>query len=512
MALLFPTASIWWLAFVSLVPLLLVVEYSLNTSSCFYLGWLAGAVFYASSLWWMFHFSILPIIIITAGLSFITGWQMVLAKLFFVRLPWWSHALAFAALWTTGDFLKNFGLWIYPSTFLSYSQFRDIVFIQICDITGNYGVTFLIVLINFAIFALLTRRYLRAEKVRIVSAVVVLLALDLAYGAYQMGKEWDGQPFRVAMVQGGLENYTKWDKKFLGKSLEVYTKETYERVKPGSVDAIIYPEVSIPAPIALRNENTIPVELKWIAYNLRTKLLFGSFAFARENPKVAGAAGSVEEKQPELPRPGIDIYWNTGLLLNEWGRLSGVYLKNHPVPYGEVLPLAGVLKFINYPWGGSDFSAGNDLDPLQIGNAQAAMNICFETIFPWITQNQVRGGANLIVAIANNSWFKEKAAVLQNSYCDVFRAVENRRYLVRCATTGVSHVIDPAGRILVTTEPFSAGFIEYNLKLVDDQSFYTANGEVFGWLCFFGFLYACFVVLLQLSRVEWVKYWDEKIP
>ena len=175
---------------------------------------------------------------------------------------------------------------------------------------------------------------------------------------------------------------------------------------------------------------------------------------------------------------------NSAFLLQPDGTLSGRYDKVHLVPYGEYVPLRRLFPFIGKLVAGvGDFRPGKGFYPLTIDGHRLGVLICYEAIFPEAARDYKRKGAELLVNITNDAWFGRTSAPYQHLSMTVFRAIENRLYLVRAANTGISAIIDPTGEILSRTGLFERTVLKGEVKIIDERTFYAAYGDLFVYLC-----------------------------
>jgi apolipoprotein N-acyltransferase len=168
------------------------------------------------------------------------------------------------------------------------------------------------------------------------------------------------------------------------------------------------------------------------------------------------------------------------------GRVSGRYDKVHLVPFGEYVPLKRLLSFVGKMVAQvGDFSSGEKGRTLAWGDGQPpiGVQICFEIIFPGLARSLVNNGAGVLVNLTNDAWFGRSGAAYQHFSMAVFRAVENRRSLVRCANTGISGFIDPAGRIVTQTALFTDAVVDRRVPILIERSLYTRIGDVLPLLC-----------------------------
>jgi apolipoprotein N-acyltransferase len=194
-----------------------------------------------------------------------------------------------------------------------------------------------------------------------------------------------------------------------------------------------------------------------------------------------------------------NLYYNSAILIYPDKALAR-YDKLHLVPFGEYIPLKNILPFLQTVVPIGDIETGKEYTlfkiPNQEGIARFATLICFEDLFPELSREFVQKGADFLINITNDAWYKKTSAAFQHLEASIFRAVENRIFLVRSANTGISGYISPKGKIisLVEDEKGSNIFVEgYQTKNVSlcarTLSFYTRHGPLFVFLCLILVLY-----------------------
>ena len=182
-----------------------------------------------------------------------------------------------------------------------------------------------------------------------------------------------------------------------------------------------------------------------------------------------------------LPRP---VLFNSAYLLSSTGDPVARYDKIHLVPFGEYIPLASVLTFVEkFVEGIGDFGAGQVYTLMQVPQGRLGVVICFEVIFPDLVRQFVKRGAGLMVTITNDAWFGRTSAPYQHFSIVVFRAVENRVPFLRAANTGISGHIDATGRIVKTTGIIERAYLIQQVEWKRTRSFYSQYGDLFVFLC-----------------------------
>ena len=281
----------------------------------------------------------------------------------------------------------------------------------------------------------------------------------------------------IAAVQGNIGQDQKWSPAMRLATIETYIGLSEQALAKGHNPPalFVWPETALPFPV---NDNPYFNALKreFIKKD-RIWLLAGAPFYKR----VAGRASSGEDQ-------GI-LSYNSAYLINPEGVAIDRYDKQHLVPFGEYIPFR---RFLPLPGplvdNIGDFSTGRPEKPLSCQGAEIGVLICFESIFPELAREWTATGANLLVNITNDAWFGRSSAPWQHLSMAVFRAVENRRSLVRSANTGVSAFIDPLGRMSATTPLFKPAYLVEEVPLLQAGTIFVSFGHYFGLLCLLGCL------------------------
>lgn len=485
----FPRFDLESLAWFALVPLFFALENQTALKS-FGLGWLAGTVYFFGTVHWvtntMIRYGKLPAVlsypIMLLFVVYLGLYVGIFAALFvFIRRETRIPAVLSApALWTSLELLRTYALSGFPWASMGYSQYLSLPVIQIADVTGVYGVSFLIVMINIAVMrgsVILKDRNFHWPTWRPVIAVFLLISLNMIYGAWRLSQDRAADPptFRVGVVQANIPQDVKWDARFRQQTIDRYERLTRE-LDSQSVGLVVWPEAA--TPFLFEEDKPFQQQVIDLVKADRTPLLFGS-------PSVTTAS---------------DRLWmfNSAYLLSADGRIANRYDKMHLVPFGEYVPLSNLLSFVNKMVEGiGDFIPGDRYtvmtlpsrdDTPQRANASAgppkiATVICYEVIFPDLVRRFVNEGATLMTTITNDAWFGDSAAPYQHFSMVVFRAVENRVSFARAANTGVSGFIDRTGRIQKTGPIFVEAALADTVRLRTKTTFYTRYGDVFAYAC-----------------------------
>lgn len=258
---------------------------------------------------------------------------------------------------------------------------------------------------------------------------------------------------RVALIQGNIDQSVKWEDELQEQTVQSYQQLTRKELLPGP-DLVVWPETAMP--FYLQEDSALARHVRGFVREHQILLLTGAPRYA-----VNAATGAV-------------TYANSAFLLSPDGETVAVYDKEHLVPFGEYVPLGRLFPFISrLVHGEGEFIPGDDPAPLRHENLALGMLICYEVIFPKLSQDRVRAGANLLINISNDAWFGRSSAPRQHLHQAVLRAVEQGRFLVRSTNTGITAIVDNRGRRLETGILFQQLTITYpDVRLLEEQSFF----------------------------------------
>ena len=452
----FPDYDLGFLAWIMLLPL----HASLDGASprlAFWLGWLAGLIAFAGVMFWVVNamhlYGKMPLAASYPVMGLLAAYLGIYVAVYAwgaARLLRTIPRLAFLAapfLWVTLELVRTHLFSGLPWGLLGYSQYRWLPVIQFADHAGIYGVSFLIVLVNGALFEIAAWAVarLRGRTVPVPwltpGVAIVATAVCLWYGQAQLEPE-AGEAARsvgIGLVQANIDQAKKWDAAYRREAMDRHARLSGIAATQGASknDLIIWPEAATPFFFEL--EQDYRDEILSLVRSHDIPLLFGSPALRR------------------YPN-GRPYLMNSAYLMAQYGPV-GRYDKQHLVPFGEYIPLhSSVLFFLDKLVEGiGDFEAGQVATVLTLpgkprtpdatGLAKFGVVICYEVIFPDLVREFAAHGADFMVTITNDAWFGQSAAPYQHFGMVVLRAVENRRAFARAANTGISGFIDPHGRI-----------------------------------------------------------------
>jgi apolipoprotein N-acyltransferase len=475
----FPPLKLGVLAWVALVPLLVVLDRR-GPWGALALSYVAGLVFITGSfywIWWVPGYNVLDEALLGFYLAlYIAVWGLGVA---WVRrriaVP---MALVAPALWVALEYVRsNLSFLGLPWMLLGHTQHLSIPTIQIASFTGVYGLTFLIVLVNVALAEMVihaSRRRTAGARVRLplgalLSAGLLLTATWL-YGLGATRERPAGQRIAAALVHTSVPRDHKWDMAQRRSILERHEALTREAARTAP-QLIVWPETAVPGDV--QHHPPLKQRVSQAAREANTMLLVGSSEHAKFTDRRL-----------------VDRRYNSMYLFSPAGEIVGHYRKITLVPFGEYEPLNGVIR-----WPKAIATAMGSLLPgdrhtvFTLGSVPFSAVICWEIVFPDLVRRFVGSGARFIVNASNEAWFAGSAMPDQMLAMSVFRAVENRVAVARSSNLGISAIVGPSGRILqrFTGSPATGGppegVLSGEIPLGVSGTFYTRHGDVFALGC-----------------------------
>jgi apolipoprotein N-acyltransferase len=471
-----PPVSLFPLAFVALIPLLYAME-KCSYRHPFIPGFITGIVAYVGLIYWVvvamnsyggidIFTSTLILLLFVLYISLYIGCFTAAISIIEKRMSVPIY-LSAPIIWALLEYLRGVALTGFPWSFLAHSQHNFLTFIQIASITGTYFISFLIAAINCIVFFMAFKKSI--SKVYII-AILIMVTASVVYGLVRLQVSQEGR-LTAAIVQGNIRQDVKWDNNFKIKTIQAYYQNT---IKYGSnVDFVVWPETALP--LVFNEEVYVNQHIKALPPMVNSHLLFGTIW---------------KDRSGKL--------YNSSYVIGKNGDVNGIYNKAHLVPFGEYTPLVRYLPFLQKITAqGAGFVPGEGHDPIITSLGKVGILICYEGVFPYITNATVAKGAQFLVNLTNDAWYERTSAAYQHLAFYVFRAVETDRYILRAANTGISAIIDPRGHITARTPIFEERVLKGNFALRDTLTFYVRNGDYF---ILISLLFLLAVIAIQFFR------------
>lgn len=486
----FPNFDLEFLVWFSLVPLFFAINGKTLFQS-FKLGFLTGVLSFLGIIYWVivavYTYGNIPFIISGAILLLLVFYLSLFIGAFtflsrFIQVCLLTQSFLFVPfLWASLEYLRSFLLSGFPWANLGYSQYLNLSFIQMAEITGNYGLSFVIVLVNATLFEMIAQlSQKKLPYLKIVFTVLVLLGF-LIYGYIKINiidrKIAKNPILKIGLVQGNIDQSLKWDESYQKETMNIYERLSL-KVAEGRPDLIIWPETA--TPFFFQDAKEFQSMVLNIPKKTDTFLLFGTPSYKIEEDKIN--------------------HYNSALLVSPEGELKGKYDKIHLVPYGEYVPFGEYIPLGSLGEGIGNFKPGKEIYNFTIPKGKFGVLICFEIIFPDLCRRFVKKGANFLVTITNDAWFGKTSAPYQHLTIATFRAIENRVFIARAANTGISALIDPVGRIVKKSGLFTEETILGSIRLSERKTFYTLYGDIFAWACS---IFSIFLLGYSIFNNQW---------
>jgi apolipoprotein N-acyltransferase len=471
----FPFFDLYPLAWVALVPFLVSLR-DMPRARVFRAGFVMGIPYFFGTHYWIYHsinhyggVSLIPSIAVALLLSmYFCIYTGVFASVFSRKIKTSSLPALFLApvIWVVLEYLRANLLTGFPGALIGNSQYKFQYIIQIADITGVYGVSFLVVAVNGMLADIfISRKRLNEMPLFEMSPtyigtglLIILLAVSTFYGHFRIKQDRAGNNIKVSIIQGNIMQDQKWDRKYQKNVIDIY-KSLSLAARPGNPDLTVWPETA--APFYFGHHKDLTDELVDFQKTLGKHLLFGAITVKGDNNLS-----------------------NSAILLNPDGRTGYVYDKIHLVPFGEYVPLKKLLFFVNkFAEGIGDYLPGTDYSRAETPFGEFGTHICYEIVFPELVRKSYKDGGDFIITITNDAWFGMTPGPYQHFSYAVLRAVENRKPVIRAANTGISGFIDSNGRILDKTALFEKAVLTREIKTDATLSIYTKYGDLLSYFC-----------------------------
>lgn len=504
----FPPSTFGILACFGLVPLLIVLADLDRTWPALRYSYLAMVVFHIITVNWTGGYSHGndPYMMIAGGVT------MIVHPLFYL-LPLGAYAetrkrfgdlVSLAALplyWTGYEYSHSVSEWSFPWLTLGNSQSFDLTGIQFISVTGVFGLSFWIVIVNCMVFVLYSRfasgvwNPRSRQSIVMCLAIVAVFFLPRLHGMLVLGEagggaassSMHGEPtVTIGMIQSNVDPWDKWSR----------TGDATIRLYAGLTDSLLASESNCKPDIVLWPETAIPVYLlapsqAGALERLRQRVTGWDVALLTGLPHAVVYRDSNlaprSAKRDRRTGQRYDAFNAAGFIQPSLDSIQW-YGKMKMVPLAERVPYADAFHFLDFlRWdvgiGGWQIGRDTTVFTDRRTGARFSSMICYESTYPGFVAEFVRKGAEFLSIITIDSWWGRMSGAFQHRRFAVFRAIENRRWIARCAVGGISCYIDPYGRSYDDTELFTRAVLCKAIGRSSDLTFYTAHGDLLGQAC-----------------------------
>ena len=354
-------------------------------------------------------------------------------------------------LWAFIEWLRQFGTFGSTFAWLGYTQWQCSFINQISKAIGVYGISGIILLTNTSltllIMLILKKLYFITKKTFLIYLVIslVVIIFSITYSIKEDSFSHKEIPSDLIIIQPNIPQEYKLD-----KTKESLLKEDYlniiekavqecnknKTISQKDITILILPETILPKCII--KDKLFTTELsKLLNYRINSFLLLGSPSITKNKT------------------------YNSILVIDNNKSIIAEYNKEKLVPFGEYLPIPNIFKkiFRKNNYFHTEYNKGSKGTLLSINNNKLGMGICFESGFPKIYKNFSKNGADILGVITNDAWFLNSSAAEQHLILGVFRAIENNKWFIQCANTGISAIINPSGKVIKKIDANKKGFL-----------------------------------------------------
>ena len=443
----------------SLVPLIFVLNQLKNYKQVLLYTFIWGFIYSFLSVFWIAFNN--GVNIIVGAISMIATVLILCTNTIFIGVVWFKikslfkqfHFFIFPFVWVSIEYLKSFGVLGFPWINLANSQTSFLFLIQNSEYVGIYGISFWVVLINCSLFHLLTQK---SKNNAILLIVFFITPFITGYYIFKNIEQQQIESFKVSLIQPNISLENKRDIYFSQLNLDNLIEKSKKCISDGA-NLVVWPESALPYK-ELQNKQTANYIINNMLNNTDAYLL----------------TGDITKNENKLH--------NSSVLLSKNG-IEDIYHKKQLVPMGEYVPLSDKIDFLkNINFGQTNFTAGKRATNFKIQNLSFCALICFESTFPSINRVHAKKGIDFFVYLVNDGWYTSIFEPRQHARQSIYRAIENRKSVLRCANTGISMVVNPLGQIIDQTKLNTEDIITTFITESNTITFYTKYGNVFAYL------------------------------
>ncbi len=461
------------MAWLALAPLIMALarEPGMRSRRAFLLGLVCGAGYFGGTVYWTpavvrTFGGLHPIVAVAVG-GLLVAYLALFPALFAVILSRLVAAgghrsvCAVPVLWAATELLRRHLLGGFPWVLLGSSQATVLPILQTASLAGVYGLSALVSMGSAAAVLLVVGRgWLRWAMPVGTAALTGILWIWGAARVADGSLVTTGDAMRVALVQGNIRQEEKWNRTSAPAILSTYLRLTQQAARDGA-RLVVWPESS--TPFFFEYDAAGNAAIRMTVRESGIHLLFGSDQYEAGPPAR---------------------YFNSAFLLRPDGTTVASYKKMHLVPFGEYVPLKRLLFFAGpLVEAVSDFSPGEDPMVMPIGTHRLSTAICYEVVYPDLIAAFTGRGSQLLTTITNDAWYGDSSAPYQHFWQAAVRAVEQGRYLVRAANTGISGIVDPYGRVVASSGIFEQVVVGGDIRFLTGTTVYGQTGDAFAYAC-----------------------------
>lgn len=422
-------------------------------------------------------------------------------------------------IWIGYEYFDNIWQFAFPWLELGNTQTYSLTRIQISEFIGVHGLSFLLCLISVLIYFYSSQIYLRKWKLNsfkssaLLTGIIILIFIPNFYGSYRLNGLDNTHYYnladstkviKTAIVQTNTDPFKKWGGNH-DELLDSYFKGIDSALK-FNPDLIVMHETATPY-YFLEAHNYFKSKRFFDLADSTGKYIFMGIPhkyYYADTDKIP-----IDARITDNSKRKFDVF-NSAILIEPKKDFNTftIHKKVKLVPFSERIPYQEKVPFLKkwLTWGVgiSGWQAGSETTIFSLNDSvkdiKFAGLICYESVFSEFVTEFVNKGAEILIIVTNDGWWGNTSGPYQHNQYAVLRAVENRKWIVRCAQTGVSCFIDPLGNIYDEIPYWQSGVIHRNITANSEKTFYTKYGDIIGQVSFYVLM---LILLYMASRIAY---------
>ena len=501
----FPPADLWWLAWLApLGWLQLIAQPSWNCRRPYWMTYFAGLLHWLLLVHWIR----LPHWSAYFGWFALAGYLACYLPVFIgvtrhlVHRWHWPLVVAAPVVWTGLEYARGYLLTGFSMSLLGHTQIPLLRLVQIADVVGAYGVSFVVMMFGAGIHGVVFRRQKMRRSLAGMAVAIVILVLCVVYGHVRINvlkrDSSQSRALRVALIQGAFDTQFDGDLERIQRGYFDYVELSRRAAMDhDALDLMIWPESMFTGsePMVTYDDSmTLAAVPEWNSTLDQLKRRLDEY-----RDGVQRRLGQVAQQNdvPMLVGMEWDHYagdrslrYNSAVFLDKAGRVRGRYDKTHPVMFGEYVPFGNW-----FPWlyrltpMSSGLQPGDGPRTFHVGSESVTTTICFENTIPHLVRGHVGQLAerdempSFLVTISNDGWFWGSSLLDVHLACGIFRAIELRRPMLIAANTGFSAAIEATGTVQAKGPRRAEAILVAEVEPCRERSFYLRFGDWFAATC-----------------------------
>jgi len=416
-----------------------------------------GCVYHLVTIFWLaLNIGTSPVVAVISLLATVIFLSVMIlpgaAIMVFTRRKTANFLFAFPIVWVGIEYFRMVGALAFPWVSFANTQTQFLLPIQNAEITGILGITFWVVMVNVVIFKSVQSNL----KFRICTTAFFLLPWMTGLFLYPEDISDDGA-LEVAIVQPNVPLSEKWEDHLISDHIDHLIQLSQPAIQD-KVDLVVWPETAPPI------------------YLLKT----GKHYLRKIQSALRGSDTVILTGIPHYEQKNREIESYNSVIMFNSTEILGLYNKIQLVPMAEYVPLSDIfpsLKDLNF--GQANFTQGQTCTTFPVGQWMVGSVICFESTIPQLVRRFIRAGAGVMTIVTNDGWYESAPEPQQHAKQAIFRAIESRKPILRCANTGISMIIEPSGNIRTSSRLNEEIVLRSHIQPNHTISFYTRWGDLF---------------------------------